>query len=255
MQRGQVMILYALLIPLLILFVGVGIDLGWYYLNVSRLQNAADASAIAGAHALIENDAENFSSYGDNVVLVGNFYGGDEPDSISTAGDATAADYALKNLSSDASVAPVIVGDITTAYKMNDNWGIVGSSEITMTPNLYKVGEIYYYVVAIEEKIHHMFLSGLFDAMNAPVTAIAMLTKSSDDDTGGGTDNPIPTPSPVTLIFDSNGGTFGDNTTTDSKSLTNPTFRPRCRPIKARRLTPAGNSRAGAPIPIRPKAT
>ena len=36
-QRGQVMILYALLIPLMFLFVGVGLDLGWYYLNVSRL--------------------------------------------------------------------------------------------------------------------------------------------------------------------------------------------------------------------------
>ena len=47
-QRGQALVLYALMIPLLILFVGVGIDLGWYYLNVSRLQNAADAAVLAG---------------------------------------------------------------------------------------------------------------------------------------------------------------------------------------------------------------
>ena len=40
-SRGQAMVFVALLIPLLILFVGVGMDLGWYYLNVSRLQNAA----------------------------------------------------------------------------------------------------------------------------------------------------------------------------------------------------------------------
>lgn len=53
-QRGQVLALYGLLIPFLLLFVGVGLDLGWYYLNVSRLQNAADAAALAGAQALIK---------------------------------------------------------------------------------------------------------------------------------------------------------------------------------------------------------
>ncbi|MBQ4405348.1 MAG: pilus assembly protein [Selenomonadaceae bacterium] len=55
-RRGQAMVLYALLIPLLFLFVGVGLDLGWYYLNVSRLQNAADAAALAGAQALVKKD-------------------------------------------------------------------------------------------------------------------------------------------------------------------------------------------------------
>ncbi|MBQ3336340.1 MAG: pilus assembly protein, partial [Selenomonadaceae bacterium] len=48
-QRGQVLVFYALLIPFLFLCIGVGLDLGWYYLNVSRLQNAADAAALAGA--------------------------------------------------------------------------------------------------------------------------------------------------------------------------------------------------------------
>ena len=47
-RRGQALVLYALLIPLLFLFVGMGIDLGWYFINVSRLQNAADAAALAG---------------------------------------------------------------------------------------------------------------------------------------------------------------------------------------------------------------
>ncbi|MBR0288626.1 MAG: pilus assembly protein, partial [Selenomonadaceae bacterium] len=60
-QRGQVLVLYALLIPLLFLFAGVGLDLGWYYLNVSRLQNAADAAVIAGAYKLVEQD--EFSNY------------------------------------------------------------------------------------------------------------------------------------------------------------------------------------------------
>ncbi|MBQ6005465.1 MAG: Tad domain-containing protein [Selenomonadaceae bacterium] len=61
-RRGQVMLFYALLIPVLILFVGVGLDLGWYYLNVSRLQNAADAAALAGAQALVKRD-NDFQDY------------------------------------------------------------------------------------------------------------------------------------------------------------------------------------------------
>ena len=51
-QRGQVLVLYALLMPIFILVIGAGLDLGWYYLNVSRLQNAADAAVLAGAHKL-----------------------------------------------------------------------------------------------------------------------------------------------------------------------------------------------------------
>ena len=55
--RGQAMVFFALLIPLLFLFVGVGLDLGWYYLNVSRLQNAADAAAVAGARKIIDSNS------------------------------------------------------------------------------------------------------------------------------------------------------------------------------------------------------
>ena len=61
-QRGQVLVFYALIIPLLLLLVGAGLDLGWYYLNVSRLQNAADAAALAGARALVAEDRD-FNNY------------------------------------------------------------------------------------------------------------------------------------------------------------------------------------------------
>ena len=56
-RRGQVLVFYALMIPLLFLFAGVGLDLGWYYLNVSRLQNAADAAALAGARTIIDSNS------------------------------------------------------------------------------------------------------------------------------------------------------------------------------------------------------
>jgi len=55
-------------------------------------------------------------------------------------------------------------------------------------------------------------MPGWFDSMNAPVISVAMLSK-----TVGAT----PVVAPVTLILDANGGKFSNNTTTDSKSLTN----------------------------------
>lgn len=46
------MVLYALLTPLMFLAGAAASDLGWYYLNYSRLQDAADAAAIAGAQEI-----------------------------------------------------------------------------------------------------------------------------------------------------------------------------------------------------------
>ena len=62
-QSGQMLIFFALLVPLLFLFAGLVLDLGWYYLNVSRLQNAADAAVLAGAKGLLEELKKNNSKY------------------------------------------------------------------------------------------------------------------------------------------------------------------------------------------------
>ncbi len=56
-RRGQVLVLFAVLIPIILLFVGLALDLGWYYLNVSRLQNSADAAALAGARKIIDTNS------------------------------------------------------------------------------------------------------------------------------------------------------------------------------------------------------
>ncbi|MBQ6759116.1 MAG: Tad domain-containing protein, partial [Selenomonadaceae bacterium] len=58
-RRGQVLVFYALMIPIFLLAGGVGLDLGWYYLNVSRLQNAADAAVVAGARIFVKNQDED----------------------------------------------------------------------------------------------------------------------------------------------------------------------------------------------------
>ncbi len=51
-ERGVVLILAAILIPVLLGFAGLAIDLGWLYFNKLGMQNAADAGALAGAFQL-----------------------------------------------------------------------------------------------------------------------------------------------------------------------------------------------------------
>ena len=169
-QRGQVMVMYALLVPLLFLFVGVGLDLGWYYLNVSRLQNAADAAVVAGAHALI-NDTENFSdySYDGTIISIDETADTTASEKSTSAGDEVASEYALKNLSDDASAQ-----QNEATYTMTDNWSKDQSSTVTLTPSLREDtdGNLYY-VVRIAEQVRHLFMPGRFEDMNAPVVAVA----------------------------------------------------------------------------------
>ncbi len=100
-QHGQVLVLYALLMPVFILFLGAGLDLGWYYLNVSRLQNAADAAVLAGAHKL-RDDHDLFKDKHYLIKLVHQYPADKQDKKIrTTIGDEVAADSMLKNLSSD----------------------------------------------------------------------------------------------------------------------------------------------------------
>ena len=199
-QRGQSLIMFAMLMPVLIVFTGAGIDLGWYYFNVSRLQNAADAAALAGARALIDN-YENFSGYDEDAVrLVENILGDEPYDFDTTKGDEVATTYVRKNLSPDSNVEAIKRGN---DYIMSDDWGVGGSSELKMTPNIYKIGDKFYYVVYLAEKVRHLFLPGVFDATSAPALAVAILTKAET----------------VTITFDANGGEFDDGTTTSTKTF------------------------------------
>ena len=229
--RGQVSVLFAALIPLLFLVLGVVLDLGWYYLNVSRLQNAADAAAVAGASAIIE-DKENFSGY-KKVMLVkkyparaSNEYRTGTAAELQTIqkGNAIAEKYVNKNLSG-------------ASYESNfDAWT---KTQIQSEQKLYEKDDNLYYVVKLSEEIKHFFLSGWFDDMIAPVTSVALISKriiSSDElsvvedieipDVPGmsssNADSNIPSvpekpESNLTLIFNANGGSFGDNTDQSSK--------------------------------------
>ncbi len=51
-DSGQVLLLFALLLPLLILFIGFGIDFGFAYFTKAEISKAADAAALAGMRNL-----------------------------------------------------------------------------------------------------------------------------------------------------------------------------------------------------------
>ena len=155
-------------------------DLGWYFLNVSRLQNAADAAALAGAQDLVARN-DTFNGY--RIVLVDKkFAGYPEPDEdISTAdSDKEAANYARKNLSRDEE-ATALQGDSENAYAytMTDSWS-PNASAVTMTPHLGQNGDVFYYVVHLTEDIRHFLMPGRYEPMPAPVIAVAMLFKDYD---------------------------------------------------------------------------
>lgn len=189
-RRGQVAVFYALLIPIFLLMGGVGLDLGWYYLNVSRLQNAADASVIAGAKALTF-DTANFKNYKYKNLV--DKYPGNNPDTTTdtTAGNLAAANYTLKNLSSDATYGHEEGSEV---YTMKDNY-TRGDNTITMTPGLYKDAQNnYYYVIGLSENIHHFFL-GFLDDMKAGVVAVARLDyykSNGGRDSGKGAEQELP---------------------------------------------------------------
>ena len=186
-QRGQVSILFSLLMPIFLLFLGVGLDLGWYYINVSRLQNAADAAAVAGAQTLL--DSETFSDYKNPTLIskypgkVSNEYRGSFSNIYEqTAFEAakltateSATEYAAKNLSGNEN-------------SLINSW--TNNKVEFQSPKLYAQDDNLYFVVQLKDSIRHFFLSGWFDDMDAPVTAVAMLsrtatvntnTKTSDD--------------------------------------------------------------------------
>ena len=240
------MLLFALFVPLLFLFAGMGIDLGWYYLNVSRLQNAADAAVLAGAKSLLkqlQDNSSNYKSY--KVALVyqhpdeSNLYtvssltksltksstksttadATDITAAIKSTADKAAVQYARKNLSSNNvssssqsffSVAEAAETD--EAYSMEDSWARKNRyNEIKMdSPQIYKDGDDFYYVVQLQEDIQHLFMPGWFDPMDAPVIAVAKISKETSSTSSGN----------AQIVFDPNGGKFvnpDDGTTTTAR--------------------------------------
>ena len=219
-RRGQVLVFYALLIPFLFLCVGVGLDLGWYYLNVSRLQNAADAAALAGASELTEQDKTMRDYFVDGLTTEPGGITDDSQYSSFNVGDidevtgevisvdkvnlknnglevnelqmskVEARDYAGKNLYDiglESHNAPSNENKIANEWTKNNNLGFKATLYTrTIDARRETQTEIAssgyrYYKVTLSEKIRHLFMPGWFEPMDATVVAWALIKPRDND--------------------------------------------------------------------------
>lgn len=170
-QRGQVILLYALLIPMLFFFVGMTFDLSWYYINVSRMQNAADAAAVAGAQTLTSENGSLYYCMGKTFV---NGYNGKavrESYQDTSFGDRDAKVYVRKNMStSNFDWNNNTITDLWTKNELQ--------FESLLLSEVSDTGILYYHVM-LEEEVPHMFLQGLSERfpMNAKVSSVVMINQ------------------------------------------------------------------------------
>lgn len=162
-QRAQMMVLYALLVPLLFTVGGAAVDLGWYYMNVSRLQNIADSAVIAGADVLVHplkgGELTDYT-YGYLLPKVPNTADLTESNRFTDTGDNEAKKYIKKNLEGNVSWN----GD-----KIQDNYN---NSELKFAKTLYeKPDDDYkplYYEIELTEKHNHLF--SMFDSFDMVIS-------------------------------------------------------------------------------------
>ncbi|SFT69449.1 Putative Flp pilus-assembly TadE/G-like [Selenomonas sp. GACV-9] len=86
-QKGAILILTALLLPMLICGTGLAVDLGNIYVQKTRLQNTTDAAALAGANAYaVNNEKINHHPYADdkaNQYIQGDYHNLNTDENIS----------------------------------------------------------------------------------------------------------------------------------------------------------------------------
>ena len=150
-QRGQMFVLYALLVPILFLVGGTAVDLGWYYVNAARLQNMADSAIIASSKVLTKTDGE-LSNYRYNYYLP------QAPKQLTAeeyrnteSGDLEAKKYISKNLEiSNDWIADNHVTDTFSDVTLNFKKNTFPTKDADGYPILY-------YEITLSETPNHLF--------------------------------------------------------------------------------------------------
>ena len=169
-SRGQVLVLYALLLPILFLFFGAVFDFGWLYFNQSKLQNAADAAVVAGAYELVKTD-ETLKDYkvinfiSENNSAFQNFIADDKisMSKLKTNGLAEAQDYTNFNIKNMSTVQ------------------INATEDILYTDKKISYEDAYYEVI-LSGSVEHLFgfMQSKFGSMTIKAAAVAKLTQGVD---------------------------------------------------------------------------
>ena len=158
-QRGQSFLLFALMLPIILILIGFIIDIGRMYSGRARLQNAADAAVLAGASRIAAVAAADKDDPQVSINLVSEvpeIYSKDDTATESTNGDIVALEYANKN-------------SLGEEFKTNINFEHYAYGDKTTVNPMY-------YVIELKNKVDHIFsLMEKFGDMNIKVVAVAKI--------------------------------------------------------------------------------
>lgn len=103
-EKGQAIILFALLLPVLFGFVGLAVDIGWITYNKNKLQSASDLAVLAGGQDIPESYDKNDTIRGLNADGTGTPFNcqSHTPDPSVKSDKVTALKYFCENYPSSA---------------------------------------------------------------------------------------------------------------------------------------------------------
>lgn len=83
-QRGAIMVFFAILVPLFLGAIGLAVDAGFLYMQKAKLQDVADATALAGAGHLKDENREDQVEKAVIAFAGANGYSKDEDEAVSS---------------------------------------------------------------------------------------------------------------------------------------------------------------------------
>lgn len=144
-QRGAIMVFFAILVPLFLGAIGLAVDAGFLYMQKARLQDVADATALAGAGHL--ND------------------GNDRDGQVASAVVAFAGANGYKDYATSSNFSPLgdKVPDSSVTLEENAAWKIAYAIDTGMKDKDAKNGELRDHVrVVILKRVPTFFIRMLF---------------------------------------------------------------------------------------------
>lgn len=112
-QRGAIMVFFAILVPLFLGAIGLAVDAGFLYMQKAKLQDVADATALAGAGHL--NDGDDRDGHVASAVIA--FAGANGYKDYATSSNF----FSLDDKASDSSVTLGENADWKIAYAIDEN--------------------------------------------------------------------------------------------------------------------------------------
>lgn len=182
-ERGAILVLTALLLPIIFGCLGIGYDIGNLYMHKARLQNVADAAALAGGRAYLDSQTkttgvkdtidDNTSGNADQEYVIGGSKtrGGKHPDA-----DRAADEYIYRNI---INLGEKVYSDKYSHYALK---GLKKSGEN------YAVADEIFYRIGLYETVPLRFLPLLTNKYNETVRAgaVALIQPGTTTTTGGG---------------------------------------------------------------------